>query len=275
LETHDWWPELVAMKDTLSLRELAEKFDVTPGAISAALKRSGMNRKPAPPGPRALRKRDDEDDDLPPEIDEVEEAGADDDVDGDDSGDGLSARPGSKDHLILAIADLLGKVPDAEVARRSGVSVRTVASFRARNKIAAFGGAREEEVVEPAGRKSRIEPFQDLLGRVTDRTVADKAGVSINAVRHYRHRLGIKAVQSSDMDEVATPAPAPRAPVAARPVVRPVASSGSSAWLVTFRSEDDETQRVVLAGSMVGAAEAAASGGLGDVVAIEWLAETL
>ena len=57
IETNDWWPELVKLKDELSLRELAERFDVTPGAISAAFKRTGISSPPsAPPGPRARRR---------------------------------------------------------------------------------------------------------------------------------------------------------------------------------------------------------------------------
>ena len=67
LETFDWWPELLTLKDTMSLRELAQKFDVTAGAISSALRREGINRSPAPPGPRNPRKKASADDGLPPE----------------------------------------------------------------------------------------------------------------------------------------------------------------------------------------------------------------
>jgi hypothetical protein len=52
LETFDWWPELVGLKDTLSLRELATRFDVTPGAIAAALRRTATARRPSSPGPK-------------------------------------------------------------------------------------------------------------------------------------------------------------------------------------------------------------------------------
>jgi hypothetical protein len=55
LETFDWWPKLLADKDRLSLRELALAYQVTPGAISAALRRTNTGRLPAAPGPRSGR----------------------------------------------------------------------------------------------------------------------------------------------------------------------------------------------------------------------------
>ena len=55
LEDRPWWPELVELKDVLSLRELSSRFGAAPAAISNALKRSGLERNPAPPGPRAKR----------------------------------------------------------------------------------------------------------------------------------------------------------------------------------------------------------------------------
>lgn len=55
LEDRPWWPELVALKDVLSLRELGERFGAAPAAISNALKRNRLDRNGAPPGPRANR----------------------------------------------------------------------------------------------------------------------------------------------------------------------------------------------------------------------------
>ncbi len=133
IETYGFWHELLSLKDDLSLRELAEKFSVTPGAISAAFKRTGTARMPAPPGPRHLRPRGP----LDVEVDEYA------------SQRNLLARsprelmrPGSKDHLLTSWREELGRVPDAEVAERAGVSVRTVAAYRARYAISAFSGPR-------------------------------------------------------------------------------------------------------------------------------------
>lgn len=55
LEERPWWPELVEKKDVLSLRELGSRYGVAPAAISNALKRSGLSREAAPPGPRDSR----------------------------------------------------------------------------------------------------------------------------------------------------------------------------------------------------------------------------
>ena len=55
LEKFPWWPELIALKDVMSLRELAVKFCISPAAISNALKRNGITRTAAPAGPRSSR----------------------------------------------------------------------------------------------------------------------------------------------------------------------------------------------------------------------------
>ncbi len=125
IETFEFWDELIGLKDELSLRELAERFNVTPGAISAAFKRTATSRTPAPPGPRNLRagKRDE----SASEQASVPVRGA--------------PRPGSKDGLLQEHAGLLGRVPDSEIAERAGVSQRTVASYRARHDIPGYSGA--------------------------------------------------------------------------------------------------------------------------------------
>lgn len=58
LEDRLWWPDLVLLKDVLSLRELATRFGAAPAAISNALRRNGLDRQAAPPGPRANRAPD-------------------------------------------------------------------------------------------------------------------------------------------------------------------------------------------------------------------------
>ena len=55
LEDRPWWPELLTLKDVLSLRELALRYEAAPAAIANALKRNGVQRQPAPSGPRANR----------------------------------------------------------------------------------------------------------------------------------------------------------------------------------------------------------------------------
>lgn len=242
LETLDFWPDLVALKDDLSLRELSEQFGVTPGAISAALKRTGTTRDPAPPGPRAARKTRKVAEDLPPE-----------------PGDRPTPpppRPGSKDHLLHEHFHLLGGVPDAEVARKANVSVRTVASYRARHKIAGYSGPRRSSS-GPRHRPSKLDAYVHLLGRVPDRVVMREAGVSLNAVRNYRNKHGIPA------------APRERGGTAS-----PVPAGDVSAWQVTLRTQGGTTDFAVLAGSMAEAVAQAANAP-GQVVGIRLVGPVL
>ena len=244
LETYEWWPEMVSLKDELSLRELGERFGVTPGAIMNAFRRNGIERKPAPPGPRAHRKRSG--DALPPE-----------------PGEGGAARPGSKDAQIDAHKDLLGTVPDRVVAKKAGVSLRTVAAYRARMGIAGYKGPRKKG---SRTRKSKIDPFAQLVGTVPDRIVAEKAGVSVNAVRNWRRVRGVAAVgrgRPPATAQVAAQAIAD-APIAAVP------SSGSIAWKITLAAA---ASGVVVGSDLLDAAQKAQL--VGEVTAMERIGAVL
>ena len=46
LDKANYWDELLSLKDKHSLRELAERYGVTPGAISATMRRQGVHRTP-------------------------------------------------------------------------------------------------------------------------------------------------------------------------------------------------------------------------------------
>jgi hypothetical protein len=248
IETYDWWPELVRRKDELSLRELAERFDVTPGAISAAFKRTGLHRKAAPPGPRIRRRGKGEGgDSLPPEPGE----------EGTDSGNAI--RPGSKDAKILPHQHLLGEVPDAEVAKRAHVSVRTIASFRARQGIKGYSGPRKRGA-DRAPRKSRIDAFAHLVGQFPDRVVAEKAGVSLNAVRNWRMRHNVAASGR-------VPSDGPNG-TSATPGLSP---DGTGAWKVLSNG----IVKVVVAPSLTEAAMRAQNAGLGTILALEYIGEVL
>jgi hypothetical protein len=278
LETHDWWSDLVALKDDLSLRELAEKFGVTAGAISAALKREGIGRTPAPPGPRAHRKKRGAsigEEELPPEPGEVPRTARRRIVRPDPARKAVEsagpprprARSGSKDTRILEFFDLLGKVPDRDVAEKANVSVRTLASFRARHGIAAYSGPRRKG--KGRKRKSKIDPFAHLLGQAPDRVIADRAGVSLNAVRNYRVKHGIAAAPRAGRKEaVVKPTPAPSTP----------RLQGSQAWKVTIRVGNQQLERVVIADNLVDAAAAASDSGSklkGEVVSVSWVGALL
>lgn len=75
---------------------------------------------------------------------------------------------------------MLGKTPDAQVARRLGRSVVSVKSRRLRLGIASS--------------RHRWAPHQDtLLGKVPDKTLARRLGCTVKAVQARRERLGIPA----------------------------------------------------------------------------------
>lgn len=250
IETNEWWQDLVQLKDDLSLRELAEKFKVTPGAISAAFKREGITRRPAPPGPRARRKSRIPDE-LPPEPGEASAS--------------TEQRPGSKDALIEPYRHLLGQVRDKEVAEKAGVAVKTISNYRRQRGIKGYSGPRN---TKGGGRKSKIDAFAHLLGVEHDRVVAMKAGVTVNAVRNYRTKRGIGAVTGR-------PAATEPAVVTVQAVPTNGATNGvhSAAWLVVVGNGEARKQRVVVAGSISDAARQAEAAGLGHVVSLEYVAD--
>jgi hypothetical protein len=63
VETAEFWPEILRLKDTVPLREIGWRFDVVPGAIVAALKRT----QGLPVAPAGKRPRRGKVEDLPPE----------------------------------------------------------------------------------------------------------------------------------------------------------------------------------------------------------------
>jgi hypothetical protein len=245
LETLGFWPDLLRLKDELSLREMAVQFGVTPGAISAALKREGVTRVPAPPGPRGGRIKDTG----------LSQDGTDRSV--------ARTRPGSKDADIVAHYSDLGRVPDADIAMRAGVSVRTIASFRARHDISGYRGPRRKPV---SGRRkrSKVDPYVHLLGQVPDRVVAEQANVSLNAVRQYRVKVGIMA--AGRQTKVALPAKVPDA--------SHFATGVKHAWRVFARHSGAAIEGIVIAEDL---SKASASVGLkGAVVTrIEWVGALL
>lgn len=179
LEHTDAWSQILDLKDELTLKQIGDRFKVSPGEVSAAFSRTRTRWGPLPGMQPAAE------DELPPEPgEEVAVAASESDL--------APARPGSKDPLILAYMDLLGRRPDAEVAERAGVSVRTVASFRARHGIAGYAGPRRK-AARPRKRRSKIDPHVELVGKMSDQEVAERAGVTLNAVRNYRQKHGIAA----------------------------------------------------------------------------------
>lgn len=176
-QTPSWWDAAVQLKDELSLKDIAERVGVEPSALAAEFARRGVRRR--------IRVDAHPVQDLPPEPDEPLPPEPDDDLN-------PERRSGSKDGRIEKYFHLLGKVPDSEVARMADVSIRTVASYRARHEIPGYDGPRRRPA--PRGRRlSKVDDFGPLLGRVPDRVVADIAGMSLGAVRNFRIKKGLPA----------------------------------------------------------------------------------
>ena len=134
------------------------------------------------------------------------------------------------------------------------VSVRTVASYRARHKIAGYTGPRKRQGPGKKMHQSKIDTYASLVGIESDKEIARRAGVTPNAVRHYRMTRGIVPVT-----QVAAPATSAVSRVA----------SETFGWLVRFDDADTIVERVMLGSSLEQVAQNAMNAGLGVVVGIQ------
>ncbi len=243
--TPDWWQDAIKLKDDMPLKDLAEHLGVSVVELSTSFRKAGVRR--------------------------TVQSG--------------SKRPGSKDSLIEKHGHLLGRMPDAAVARLAGVSVRTIASYRARHNIPGYKGPRRRPA--PRGnRQSKLDDYANLLGKVPDRVVAEFTQMSLGAVRNYRIKHGIPAAgrmsppeiealmrkltdglpaptDHDDFDEA--PAPAPRrsgvveiaeelspSPAPTKSTRKGDATSGF-AWQVSYSHEGGQDTGVIIGSSLVDA----------------------
>ena len=183
LETRAWWPELLQRKDDYSLRELAEMFGVTPGAINNALHRTGVGRNSAPSGPRVRRGRT-----AAPAKRQK-------------SPRGRNARALTEKRLEPYAGDL-GILPDGVIGERAGLSAATVARIRRGRGIPAT-----TRKLEAGKSPSSIARYQHLLGSTPDAEIAALAGVSRAAVRNFRVRRGIPSAPRRVRDQVSETVP--------------------------------------------------------------------
>ena len=97
------------------------------------------------------------------------------------------SRPAAKNPELLA---QLGKVPDAEIAERFGISLAYVCQLRQERNIPPHGPRRT-----PANRDPE---FLAQLGRVSDADLAEQYGLHPRYVRTLRRERGVESVAAGD-----------------------------------------------------------------------------
>ena len=221
LESASWWPQLLADKDAMSLRELAEKYNVSINGLSRALKRAGVSRRPirtirasaatssAAPDPRSVEARD-----WWSEFLSLKDA-----------------------HSLSALAERFGvaEITLQRAMKRTGVTRRS--------QRGAKGNRQAADAAE------KLAAHQDLVGVLADAEVAVRAGVSRYAVAQYRRRRGIGAQHLAPRS---TGRGTPSTPTAR------VAATGAEAYLVTVHGASDKF--VVVASDLASAAAQAQEG---------------
>lgn len=163
---------------------------------------------------------------------------------------------------ISPFHDLVGKKPDREIAEMAGVSPEAVRMYRKRRSIRLTlqkPAPKVETEKKPGRRRSRLDPYLDLLGKLPDAEIAEKAGVTPENVRAFRGRHGIAADYRQRREEGGAGGEG---------------SSGPVAWLVRV---DNGDAWVVLATDL---GDAASTGGRllgtrGNVVGVERVGKLL
>ena len=101
----------------------------------------------------------------------------------------------NKDELSLReLSERFGASPAAiaNALKRNGIKRRSApAGPRAKRRSA--GSAGSAGSAKRPGRKSVLDKFQQQMGSVVDREIAEQAGVTVSAVTNYRKRHNIKA----------------------------------------------------------------------------------
>lgn len=220
---------------------------------------------------------------------------------------------------IAPFKSQLGKVPDQKIAEEAKVSRSVVVNYRKKLGIPAYEGykfgirdktepvvskpkapkparskpaaAAEAPKAEPAsrvfrGRKSKLDAYADMLGKVPDSEIARLASVTQENVRTYRMRRGIDSVKpvAGKVEEAPKPAKAEAKPVAAAPVApapAPAATpKGNSVFVVQLETSQGARTYAVVAADIGDAARAAMQGvsgrhGKASIKALQFVAELL
>ena len=209
------------------------------------------------------------------------------------SGGGSSKRRrGSK---IDAFLEDVGRVSDAIIAEKAGVSVEGVRMYRRRNGIdldpnahlndTLVSAAAAEAAVEVddsgtdedggdgrarRSRRSKIDPFRDQVGKVPDTEIATLAEVTPEAVRMYRRKHHIAATWREDEEEsVTTSSSSPSVAVVS------LSRGDLQGYAVTVQQGGATVEMIMLATNIAEAAARAVQKTTGDVVAVRHLGPAL
>lgn len=157
---------------------------------------------------------------------------------------------------LEVVAQLLGTLPDLEVARKVGVSASAVGRFRRARGIPAYDGYKfgvREVAPDAPRRRSRLEPYRQLLGKVPDQEVATLAGVTPEGVRIYRKRKGIPMEARAELSEPRRASP--RVPSTAKATAsKPKEGSQLQGFVAEIEQGGDPREVVLVAQDMVHAA---------------------
>lgn len=208
---------------------------------------------------------------------------------------------------LASSRDRLGTVPDAVIAKETGIPRERVRDYRREAGIPAYSG-QPLAAARPGGRAAsddaaitalleelladepepphRLEAFRDQLGRVSDEVIAQRAGVERTTVGGYRRKLGIRAYTRRRGKAAARRAPAGKAkPVAAPAAAPPLPSAEPARAPTAFRvvavAQGEERRFVVVGEDIADAATAALRalsarpGGPWSVYAVEMLHEVI
>lgn len=223
LESASWWPELLEVKDELSLSEMADRFGVSINGLSRALKRAGIERKTVRRGRGPAKKS-------------TAPKGA----------DPRSAEAQDWWDEFLTLKD---RKPLAELAGRFGVAEITLqrAMKRTGTERRSQRGARGSQQARKAAR--RLKPLAHLLGNLPDADIAAQTGLTRYAVAQYRRRNGVPSVRSGGASSpMAAAAPvAAQAPAPPDARVKAAPRAQAEAYLVRV-SVDGGTVKYVVVG---------------------------
>ena len=174
--------------------------------------------------------------------------------------------------------DIIGVIPDKDVAEKAKVSPENVRTYRLRRGIpATFRGeslellqakekrrAAKKASTKPVKRNrrkmrrrrnSRLDPYLELLGDIPDRDLADRAGVTPENVRAYRVRRGIPARWRGEGGEAEAVSPgAKKAQVQPQASVPRPAADVNYAYRVVAEVANESREYVVFASNMADAA---------------------